>query len=115
MKALYKTLNLIQELTGESEERVDQLYILVRNVASLEDIRNKVILDKIVGSITQGEKLDYWFNYLEERLKSLGITGNTTPPYSLTDYEAAQEQGLDLDDWNDYQKFYRLGEQEEHE
>lgn len=36
-------------------------------------------------------------------------------PYSQTDYEAAQEQGLDLDDWNDYQKFYRLGEQEEYE
>lgn len=43
------------------------------------------------------------------------ITGNTTSPYSQKDYEAAQERGLDLDDWNDYQKFYELGEQEEYE
>lgn len=43
------------------------------------------------------------------------IIGNKIPPYSIFDYEAAQEQDLDLDDWNDYQKFYRLGEQEEYE
>ena len=30
-------------------------------------------------------------------------------PYSLEDYEIAKKQGLDLDDWRDYEKFYELG------
>ena len=31
-------------------------------------------------------------------------------PYSQEDYEKAKQQGLDLDDWNDYVLFYQLGE-----
>ena len=37
------------------------------------------------------------------------------PPYSEKDYQEAKAQGLDLDDWNDYVKFYHLGEEEEFE
>lgn len=37
------------------------------------------------------------------------------PPYSEEDYMRAKAQGLDLDDWNDYVKFYHLGEEEEFE
>ncbi|WP_312458464.1 hypothetical protein [Proteiniclasticum sp.] len=43
------------------------------------------------------------------------VIDQISPPYSLSDYEAAKKRGLDLDDWNDYVKFYRLGEQEEYE
>lgn len=35
------------------------------------------------------------------------------PPYSKEDYEKAKQQGLDLDDWNDYVKFYGLGEEDD--
>ncbi len=30
-------------------------------------------------------------------------------PYSLEDYEGAKLQGLNLDDWNDYVRYYNLG------
>ena len=36
-------------------------------------------------------------------------------PYSYEDWEKAKEQGLDLDDWNDYVKFYGLGEDEQYD
>lgn len=63
------------------------------------------------------EAREYLLDFDSWSIKHYGekIIGNKTPPYSIFDYEAAQEQGLDLDDWNDYQKFYRLGEQEEYE
>lgn len=32
-------------------------------------------------------------------------------PYSDDDYEQAKKIGLDLDDWNDYVRFFELGEQ----
>lgn len=35
------------------------------------------------------------------------------PPYSGEDYMRAKGMNLDLDDWNDYQTFYGLGEREE--
>ena len=34
-------------------------------------------------------------------------------PYNEKNYLEAKAQGLDLDDWNDYQKFFGIGEQEE--
>jgi hypothetical protein len=33
---------------------------------------------------------------------------NDEKPYSEEDYEDAKKQGLDLDDWNDYVKYYDL-------
>lgn len=33
------------------------------------------------------------------------------PPYSKVEYEDAKRQGLDLDDWNDYEKYWGLGEE----
>lgn len=39
----------------------------------------------------------------------------TCPPYSAEDYNHAMKLGLDLDDWNDYCKYYGLGEQEVYE
>jgi hypothetical protein len=30
-------------------------------------------------------------------------------PYSDEDYEKAKQQGLDLDDWNDYIKYFGIG------
>lgn len=36
-------------------------------------------------------------------------------PYSQEDYEEAKQQGLDLDDWGDYEKFYGLGEEPDYD
>jgi uncharacterized CHY-type Zn-finger protein len=38
-----------------------------------------------------------------------------SPPYSQEEYKEAKEQGLDLDDWNDYVKFYGLGEEPDYD
>ena len=35
-------------------------------------------------------------------------------PYSREDYMSAKFLGLDLDDWNDYQKYYGLGEEDDY-
>ncbi len=32
-------------------------------------------------------------------------------PYSEEEYEDAKSQGLDLDNWNDYVKYFELGEE----
>ena len=37
------------------------------------------------------------------------------PPYSCKDYVDALSIGYDLDDWNDYQDFYGLGEEESYD
>lgn len=37
------------------------------------------------------------------------------PPYSPEDYADAKAQGLDLDDWNDYQRYCRMGAWEDWE
>ncbi|WP_272932735.1 hypothetical protein [Virgibacillus halodenitrificans] len=34
-------------------------------------------------------------------------------PYSDEEYEQAKEQGLDLDNWNDYVKFFGVGEEDD--
>lgn len=34
-------------------------------------------------------------------------------PYSQTDYDNAKELGFDLDDWNDYVKYFLIGEEED--
>lgn len=36
---------------------------------------------------------------------------NPVKPYSDEDYEKAKQQGLDLDDWDDYCKYFGLGEE----
>jgi hypothetical protein len=36
------------------------------------------------------------------------IMGDTNAPCSKEDYEKANQLGLNLDDWNDYQKFYDM-------
>lgn len=65
----------------------------------------------------EAEAREYLQDFNSWSIKHYGekITGKKTPPYSIFDYEAAQAQGLDLDDWNHYVKFYGLGEQEEYE
>lgn len=35
---------------------------------------------------------------------------NTNKPYSDEDYEEAKKQGLDLDNWNDFERYMHLGE-----
>ena len=40
---------------------------------------------------------------------------NTVKPYSDEEYEQAKQQGLDLDDWNDYCKFFGIGEEPEYD
>lgn len=40
---------------------------------------------------------------------------NDDPPYSPEDYADAKAQGLDLDDWNDYQRYCNMGPWEEAE
>lgn len=37
---------------------------------------------------------------------------NTNKPYSHKDYLDAKSKGLDLDNWNDYQEYYELGEED---
>ena len=38
-----------------------------------------------------------------------------TKPYSDEEYEDAKKQGLDLDDWDDYVKYFGLGEEPDHD
>lgn len=38
--------------------------------------------------------------------------GNNVRPYSDEDYEDAKSKGYDLDDWNDYVKYFGLGEED---
>jgi hypothetical protein len=33
-------------------------------------------------------------------------------PYSEEEYKEAKQQGLDLDDWNDYVEYFGVGEEE---
>jgi hypothetical protein len=42
--------------------------------------------------------------------------GNTQkPPYSQEEYENAKQQGLDIDDWDDYVKYFGIGENPEYD
>jgi hypothetical protein len=34
-------------------------------------------------------------------------------PYSEKENETAKKEGFDLDDWNDYQRYFQLGEDPE--
>jgi|GEM_PF-7038794 len=36
--------------------------------------------------------------------------GDPTKPYSDEDYEDAKKQGLDLDNWDHYQRYCKMGE-----
>ncbi len=36
-------------------------------------------------------------------------------PYSDEEYKEAKHQGLDLDDWDDYVKYFGLGEEVEYD
>lgn len=40
------------------------------------------------------------------------VEKNLDPPYSEEDYADAKRQGYDLDDWDDYCKYYGVGEEE---
>lgn len=57
---------------------------------------------------------DQWQSYRvsDELLSKEGIElcSASSKPYSDQDYEDAKQQGLDLDDWNDYKKYYHLEE-----
>lgn len=33
------------------------------------------------------------------------------PPYTKWEYQEAKEQGLNLDDWDDYVKYFGIGEE----
>jgi hypothetical protein len=56
---------------------------------------------------------DYPIDYEGKCEKCSGV--NTVKPYSDEEYEEAKEQGLDLDDWDDYVKYFGIGEVEEYE
>lgn len=57
---------------------------------------------------------DQWQSYRvsDELLSKEGfeLCGTASKPYSDEDYEDAKQQGLDLDDWNNYKKYYHLEE-----
>lgn len=36
-------------------------------------------------------------------------------PYSNEDWVNAKEQGLDLDNWNDYERYFKLGEEDDND
>jgi hypothetical protein len=44
-----------------------------------------------------------------------GVKKIMVKPYSEEEYIDAKNKGLDLDDWNDYVKYWGLGEEEEYE
>ncbi|OPH52998.1 hypothetical protein BC351_32595 [Paenibacillus ferrarius] len=50
--------------------------------------------------------------YTRIKCEEVGWAGK---PYDAEDYEAAKKIGLDLDNWNDYSKYYQLGTVEEKE
>ncbi len=67
----------------------------------------------------QNEVLDIKSQSIEWRIKSgsykpnaILLHDNKTPikPYSEEDYQEAKLLGLDLDNWNDYEEFFELGE-----
>jgi hypothetical protein len=44
-----------------------------------------------------------------------GCKTNREPPYSDEEYEDAKLQELNLDDWDDYAKYFGIGEEIEYE
>lgn len=36
-------------------------------------------------------------------------------PYSNEDYQEAKKQNLDLDNWEDYEKYFGLGEEDDYD
>lgn len=71
-------------------------------------------LDKYIGRPGSGKAyypLDEFPKMVSERLDRI----DKNAPYSFEDYKKARKEGLDLDNWEDYEKFYGLGEEpEEH-
>jgi hypothetical protein len=54
------------------------------------------------------------YNYQPTFFEVVDIENVSMPPYSSSDYDDAKKNGLDLDNWNDYVKYYGLGEKEEY-
>lgn len=44
-------------------------------------------------------------------MKDIKQNINTNKPYSNEDYEEAKNKGLNLDGWNDYARYFELGEE----
>lgn len=44
------------------------------------------------------------------KLDTDGLCSVANKPYSDEDYEDAKQQGLELDSWNDYKKYYHMEE-----
>jgi hypothetical protein len=69
------------------------------------------------GSLTK-QQFDFVmhnsFFVLHPAQKQLHGQRHKLMPYSYEDYEKAKKQGFDLDNWDDYVKFYELGEHEVH-
>jgi hypothetical protein len=42
--------------------------------------------------------------------EGIELCSEASKPYSDEDYEDAKQQGLDLDDWNNYKKYYHMEE-----
>jgi CDGSH-type Zn-finger protein len=60
------------------------------------------------------DECGYEFNKdYENKCSICGCKVNKEKPYSDEDYEKAKQQGLDLDDWNDYVTYFELGEKVE--
>lgn len=54
---------------------------------------------------------DYLKSLLEEHsAEDIALCSVATKPYSDEDFENAKQQGLDLDDWNDYKKYFCMEE-----
>jgi NAD-dependent SIR2 family protein deacetylase len=45
------------------------------------------------------------------KCNGVGKVQNMIKPYSDDEYEEAKRQGLDLDDWDDYVKYFGIGEE----
>jgi hypothetical protein len=66
----------------------------------------KALSDKELNECVSYGK-GYWRIFSEKEFDKRQVK-----PYSDADYEKAKQQGLDLDDWNDYVKHFGIGDDE---
>lgn len=83
-------------------------------VSIIEDMGNTVVcrlLNNHGGRITVSRDSVVAPSVFSQKEDRSTVVGSGVTPYSVEDYETAKKQGLDLDDWDDYVKFYGVGEQ----
>lgn len=70
---------------------------------------DRIKLDRSCLEVKEYYPLDEFPKIIAERLDQI----DKDVPYSLEDYKKARRKGLDLDNWQDYEEFFGLGEEPE--